>query len=135
MITQLFVNLPVKDLKRSIEFFTELGFEFDPRLSDENGTCMIVNKDSFVMLLTESLFQLFTAKHRCDSKKCSQMAISLSAESREKVDEIVNKAIKVGGLEAAEPQNNEWMYGRSFEDPDGHVWAIFHMTESSASND
>lgn len=135
MNTQLFVNLPVKDLNRSIDFFTKLGFEFDPKLSDDNGTCMIVNKDSFVMLITEDLFQLFTTKPICDSKKCSQMAISLSAQSREKVDELVNKALKAGGLEASEPQDHEWMYGRSFNDLDGHIWAILHMNENADSED
>ena len=82
MFNQMFVNLPVKDLNRSIEFFTKLGFEFDPQLSDDKGTGMIVNKDSFVMLITESLFKLFTAKHICDSKKCTQVTVSLSAEIR-----------------------------------------------------
>ncbi|NPE30542.1 glyoxalase/bleomycin resistance/extradiol dioxygenase family protein [Methanococcoides sp. SA1] len=135
MITQMFVNLPVKDLNRSIEFFTKLDFEFNPQLSDEKGTCMIVNKESFVMLLTESFFKMFTTKQISDAKKSTEMAISLSAESRDKVDEMVIKAIEAGGLEEGEPQDYGWMYGRGFEDLDGHIWAIFHMDESAISKD
>ena len=135
MTGQMFVNLPVKDLDRSTEFFTKLGFEFNPQLSDEKGSCIIINKESFVMLLTESFFRIFTAKHICDSKNCTGVAVSISTESREKVDELVNKAIEAGGFEAAEPQDHEWMYGRSFEDPDGHIWAIFHMDESTVSEE
>ncbi|MDW7733605.1 MAG: glyoxalase/bleomycin resistance/extradiol dioxygenase family protein [Methanolobus sp.] len=131
----MFVNLAVKDLTRSIEFFTELGFEFNPQLSDEQGTCMIINKDSSVMLLTRGLFQIFTTKQICDSGKCTEVAVSLSVESREKVDKMVNKAIEAGGLEAAEKQDPEWMYGRSFEDLDGHVWAIFYMGESAVESE
>lgn len=127
MANQMFVNFSVKDLNISIDFFTKLGFEFNPQLSDENGACMIVNENSFVMFLTESLFHLFTTKQVCDSGKNTEVAISLSAESREKVDEIMDKAIEAGGLEAADPQDNEWMYGRSFSDPDGHIWALFHI--------
>ncbi|WP_340818236.1 VOC family protein [Methanolobus sp. WCC4] len=127
MTTQMFVNLPVKYLNRSVEFFTRLGFEFNPQLSDEKGSCMIVSDDSFVMLVTEELFHLFTSKQTCDPHKCAGVAISLSSESREKVDELIRKAIEAGGSEAAEIQDNEWMYGRSFEDLDGHIWAIFHV--------
>ncbi|WP_445475654.1 VOC family protein [Methanococcoides methylutens] len=135
MNSQIFVNLPVKDLNRSIEFFTKLGFEFDPQNTDEKGTSMIVNKDSFVMLLTEDFFKIFTTKQICDSKKSTEVAISLSVESREKVDELLNKAREAGGSEEIEPQDNEWMYGRSFEDLDGHIWAIFYMDESAISKD
>ncbi|WP_406661713.1 VOC family protein [Methanolobus sp. ZRKC3] len=134
MNNQIFVNLPVKDLNKSIEFFTKLSFEFDPQLSDEKGTCMIMDKDSFVMLLTESFFHMFTTKQICDSKKCTEMAVSLSAESREEVDELIDKAKEAGGLEG-ETQDYGWMYGRSFEDLDGHIWAIFHMDESVNNKD
>lgn len=135
MTSQIFVNLPVKDLNRSIEFFTRLGFEFNPAITDDKGAGMIVNENCFVMLVTEDLFRLFTVKQICDSKKCTEVAISLSAETREKVDNMINKAIEAGGSKAAEPQDNEWIYGRSFEDLDGHIWAIFHMDESVAGSD
>lgn len=135
MNSQIFVNLPVKDLDRSIEFFTKLGFEFDPQNTDEKGSSMIVNKDSFVMLLTESFFKIFTTKQISDATKSKEVAISLPVESREKVDELLNKAIEAGALEEIEPQDLGWMYGRSFEDLDGHIWAIFHMDESAITKD
>ena len=129
MSTQIFVNLPVKDLNNSVEFFTKLGFEFNPQLSDDKGSCIVLSEDSFVMLMTDDLFSLLTTKQICDSMKCVEVAVSLSTESREEVDELISKAIEAGGSEAAEPQDHEWMYGRSFEDLDGHIWAIFHINE------
>jgi predicted lactoylglutathione lyase len=125
------VNLPVKDLNKSVEFFTRLGFEFNPQFTDENATCMIVNKDIFVMLLVEKFFKTFTKKQICDTTKDTEVIIALSAESREKVDEIINKAIEAGGREHRNPQDHGWMYGRSYEDINGHLWEVIYMDQNA----
>jgi hypothetical protein len=96
MATKIFVNLPVKDLEKSIEFFTHLGFTFNPEFTDETATCMIVGEDIFVMLLTEAKFKMFTPKEICDAAKCTEVLLCLSCESRGKVDEMVRKAVAAG---------------------------------------
>jgi predicted lactoylglutathione lyase len=131
MAQQIFVNLPVKDLKKAVEFFTKLGFTFNPQFTDENATCMIVGDNIFVMLLVEDFFKTFIKKEICDATKSTEVLLALSAESREMVDEMVSKAIEAGGTEPREPQDHGWMYGRSFEDVDGHIWEILYMDESA----
>ncbi|HSI96914.1 MAG TPA: VOC family protein, partial [Gaiellaceae bacterium] len=123
----LFPNLAVKDLDRSVSFFTELGFTFDPRFTDETATAMIVNEQAVVMLLVESRFKDFTKKALVDSTKQTEAIIALSAESREDVDSFADKALAAGGSRANDPMDLGFMYGRSFEDPDGHLWEIFWM--------
>jgi predicted lactoylglutathione lyase len=122
MVTQIFVNLPVKDLNKSIEFFTKLGFTFNPQFTDENATCMILGEKIFVMLLVEKFFKTFTTKEICDTSKSVEGILAVSFESREKVDEIYNNAIAAGGKQAGETQDHGWMYNRSFSDLDGHTW-------------
>ncbi|TLX81592.1 MAG: glyoxalase/bleomycin resistance/extradiol dioxygenase family protein [Thaumarchaeota archaeon] len=129
---QIFVNLPVKDLTKTVEFFTKLGFRFNPQFTDDNATCMIVADNIFVMLLVEKFFKTFTKKEICDAKKSTEVLIALSAESREKVDEMINIALEAGGIEPRAPQDHGWMYGRSFEDINGHQWEIIYMDESAA---
>lgn len=131
MTTKIFVNLPVKDLNKTIEFFTKLDFKFNSQFTDENATCMIVGEDIFIMLLVEKFFKTFTKKEICDTKKNTEVIVALSAESREKVDQMINKAIEAGGRESSEPQDHGWMYGRSFEDIDGHLWEIIYMDETA----
>jgi hypothetical protein len=131
MATQIFVNLPVKDLNKTIEFFTKLGFTFNPQFTDENATCMIVGKDIFVMLLVEKFFKTFTKKEICDATKETEVISALSVESREKVDQMINKVMEAGGRESRAPQDYGWMYGRGFEDIDGHLWEIIYMDESA----
>ncbi len=121
MTTKIFLNLPVKDLNKAIEFFTKLEFSFDPQFTDENATCMIVGEDIFVMLLVEKFFKTFTKKEICDTAKNTEMIVALSVESREKVDQMINKVVGAGGREYREPQDHGWMYERSFEDIDGHI--------------
>lgn len=130
MTTKIFVNLPVKDLNRAIEFFTKLGFKFNPQFTDKNATCMIISEDIFVMLLVEDFFKTFTKKEICNTLKNIEAIIALSAESREKVDEMISKAIEAGGTEPRKPQDHGWMYDRAFEDIDGHLWEIIFMNES-----
>ncbi|MDY7224965.1 VOC family protein [Hyalangium rubrum] len=124
---KLFVNLPVKDLKRSIEFFTKLGFSFNPQFTDNNATCMIVSEEAFVMLLVESYFKTFTKKQISDTRTGSEGIFALSAESRAEVDELVKTAIAAGGTHASEPVDHGFMYGWSFYDLDGHHWEVAWM--------
>jgi predicted lactoylglutathione lyase len=135
MATKIFVNLPAKDLNKTMEFFTKLGFTFNPQFTDENATCMIVGEDIFVMLLVEKFFKIFTKKEICDTTKDTEVIIALSAESREKVDQMINKVIEAGGSESREPQDHGWMYGRSFQDINGHLWEIIYMDESAVKKE
>jgi uncharacterized protein len=135
VVTKIFVNLPVKDLNNTIDFFTKLGFKFNPQFTDENATCMIVGEDIFVMLLVEKFFKTFTKKEICDTSKDTEVIVALSVESREKVDQMINKALESGGKESSEPQDHGWMYGRSFEDINKHLWEIIYMDESAVKND
>ena len=127
MSTKMFVNLPVKDLSRSKEFYVKLGFTFNPQFTNQNAACMVISEDNYAMLLVESFFKTFTKKEIVDAKKNTEALIALSAESRQKVDEILNKALAAGAKEPRAPQDHEFMYGRAFEDPDGHIWEIFWM--------
>jgi predicted lactoylglutathione lyase len=133
--TKIFVNLPAKDLNKTIEFFTKLGFKFNPQFTDENATCMIVGEDIFVMLLVEKFFKTFTKKEICDTSKNTEVIVALSVEGREKVDQMINKAIEAGGTESREPQDHGWMYGRSFQDINGHLWEIIYMDESAVKKE
>lgn len=133
MATKIFVNLPAKDLKKSIDFFTKLGFTFNPQFTDETATCMIVSEENFVMLLTEEKFKAFTPKPVCDATKSTEVLLALSLESRAKVDEIVRKAVAAGGTTYKEPQDHGFMYAHGFQDLDGHIWEPFFM-EPSAIN-
>jgi predicted lactoylglutathione lyase len=136
MTKKIFVNLPVKDLNSAVEFFTKLGFRFNPKFTNNNATCMIISEDIFVMLLVEEFFRTFTKKEICNTSKSIEAIIALSAESRENVDEMINKAIEAGGTEPRKPQDHGWMYDRAFEDIDGHLWEIVYMNDSELeSND
>jgi uncharacterized protein len=128
---KLFVNLPVKDLNESVDFFTQLGFSFDPRFTDETATCMIVSEDIFVMLLTHAKFKTFTPKAICDATKSTEVLVCLSSESREKVNEMVRKAVAAGGTTYNEPQDHGFMYGHGFQDLDGHIWELIYMEPSA----
>jgi len=127
MTTKIFVNLPVKNLNRSVEFFTKLGFKFDPEYTDETATCMVVADKISVMLLTEEKFQTFTPKAICDATKSTEVLICLSRDSRAEVDEMVRKAVAAGGTTYSDPQDQGFMYGHGFQDPDGHIWELVFM--------
>jgi uncharacterized protein len=124
---KIFVNLPVHDLNRSVEFFTTLGFTFDQRMTDESATCMIVNEEAFVMLLVRDRFKDFIPTEVCDSTTHTESILALSANSKEAVNEFAETALASGGAPANEPTDLGFMYGRSFFDPDGHLWEIFWM--------
>jgi predicted lactoylglutathione lyase len=127
MSTQIFVNLPVKDLKQSIEFFTQLGFQFNLQFTDETATCMIVSENIFVMLLTYEKFKTFTPNTICDATKSTEVLTCLSVESRVKLDEMVRGAIAAGGTTYNEPQDHGFMYAHGFQDLDGHIWELVSM--------
>jgi hypothetical protein len=124
---KVFINLPVRDLARSVEFFTRLGFAFNPQFTDENATCMIISEEAFAMLLVESRFKDFTKRQICDTRTSTEGLFALSCESRAEVDEMVNTAIAAGGTHAMPPMDHGFMYGWSFYDLDGHHWEVFWM--------
>lgn len=127
MPTKIFVNLPVKDLNRSVEFFTRLGYRFNPQFTDENATCMIIGEDIFVMLLVEEFFKTFTPKPITDAKGSTEVLVGLSAESRDEVNRVVETAFAAGARRYKEPDDRGFMYGWGFEDPDGHIWEYIWM--------
>jgi predicted lactoylglutathione lyase len=127
MSRMIFPNLAVRDLDRSVSFFTGLGFTFDQRITDDTAAAMIVNEQATVMLLTESKFAEFTTRELADPTKHTESIIALSAESREDVDAFADKALQLGGSPAKEPMDFGFMYGRSFHDPDGHHWEVVWM--------
>jgi predicted lactoylglutathione lyase len=131
MATKIFVNLPVKELNRSVAFFTKLGYTFNAQFTDENATCMVVGDNICVMLLVEKFFKSFIKKEMADATKTAEVIIALSAESREKVDELVNKAIAAGATTPNEKQDQGFMYGWGFQDLDGHLWEVFYMEPSA----
>jgi uncharacterized protein len=131
MSRMMFVNLPVKDLSKSVDFFTQLGFEFNPRFTDENATCMVVSEQAFVMLLVEDFFKTFTDKEIADPVTTTEAIFALSAETRQEVDGLVDKAVAAGGRPAGAVQDEDFMYGRSFQDLDGHLWELIWMDPSA----
>jgi predicted lactoylglutathione lyase len=128
---KIFVNLAVSDLGRSMDFFKQLGFEFNPQFTDENAACMVVSDEAFVMLLVEDFFKTFTKKQLCDAATQTEAIVALSADSREQVDDLVNRTLAAGGRPASDPMDHGFMYGWSFQDPGGHLWEVFHMDPSA----
>src|SRR5690242_10646384 len=127
MARKIFVNLPVRDLKRSMEFFTKLGFEFNPQFTDDKAACMVLSEDGYVMLLGEPFFRTFTKRELCDTSRQTEAMLALSCESRAEVDALVKKAIAAGGEHAMDAQDHGFMYGWSFYDLDGHHWEVVWM--------
>lgn len=127
MARQIYVNLPVKDLKRSKGFFAGLGFGFEPKFTNDDAACMIVGENIFVMLLVEPFFKTFTKKPLADAKQSTEVLVCLSCDSRAQVDGLVAKAASAGGTVPREPQEHGFMYGHAFEDLDGHIWELVYM--------
>ncbi|MFP3919816.1 VOC family protein [Lysinibacillus telephonicus] len=124
-----FINLPVKDLKKSMSFFEQIGFSFNMQFTDDNAACMVINDHTFSMLLTEAHFKNFTSKEIVDATRQTESLISLAVESREQVDAIVEKAIAAGGSLASDPRDYGFMYQVGFQDLDGHIWEVFYMEQ------
>jgi predicted lactoylglutathione lyase len=131
MNTQIFVNLPVADLDLSMDFFRQLGFEFNPQYTDATAACMVVSDDIYAMLLTHAKFKEFIPNEIGDAKTSNEVLVCLSVESREKVDELVRKAVAAGGSTFDAPKDYGFMYQHGFQDPDGHIWELISMTENA----
>jgi predicted lactoylglutathione lyase len=130
--TKIFVNLPVKDLRKSKEFFTALGYSFNPHFTDENAGCLVISDDIYAMLLVEPYFKTFTRKAIADATRSTEAILALSVESRAEVDELADKALAAGGQPANDPADHGFMYVRSFQDPDGHHWEVVYMDPAAA---
>jgi predicted lactoylglutathione lyase len=126
----LFVNLPVSDLDASIAFFTALGFQFNPQFTDENATCMVINESACVMLLRRDFFESFHRRGVAEPGSPPEVLNAISADSREEVDDLCNRAFAAGGSKASDPTDQGFMYGWSFTDPDGHIWEVMWMDQS-----
>jgi uncharacterized protein len=132
MHSQIFVNLPVKDLKRSVDFFTKLSYGFNPQFTDENATCMILGDNLFAMLLVEKYFKGFTQKSIADTTQSTEVLTCLSCSSKEQVDGLVAKARAAGAKVPREAQDHGFMYAHGYEDLDGHTWELVHMSAMPA---
>lgn len=131
MTQNIYINLPVKDLEKSKEFFVALGFNIDKRFTDENAACIILGHNIYAMLLKEAFFINFIpGKEICNSMDNAEILISIDAKSREETDSMISKVLEIGGKEIREPQDLNWMYTRAFQDLDGHIWEIGFMDES-----
>ncbi len=128
---QIFVNLPVQDLKKSVDFFTKVGFEFDANFTDESATCMIIGDNIYAMLLVEERFQSFISKKISNAADTTEVIVALSVDSREQVDVIVQAALDAGAKPYNEPQDHGFMYGWSFQDLDDHLWEVSYMDLSA----
>lgn len=127
MPRKIFVNLPVKDLAKSMDFFSQLGFSFNAQFTDETAACLVISDDIYAMLLTHAKFQQFTPKTLCDATHSTEVLLALSCESRAEVDRLADLALNSGGAKVREPQDHGFMYERSIQDPDGHIWELFYM--------
>jgi uncharacterized protein len=132
MSRMTFINLPVKDLARATGFFTKLGFSFDPMFTDENATRMIISDDTSVMLVTEPFFKGFIdPQDIADTSKSREVLVGLSAESREQVDDLSDKALAAGAEVLGDAEDDGFMYMRGFRDLDGHQWSFISMDMSA----
>ncbi len=127
MVSKIFVNLPVKDLEKSRSFFGSLGFTFNPQFSDDTAACMVMSEAIYAMLLTHPKAQQFTSKAIADAHRTTEVLIALSVDSKSEVQDLVDKAVKGGAKEPRPPQDYGFMFARSFEDPDGHIWEVVWM--------
>lgn len=127
MISAIFVNLPVSNLKRSVDFFTALGFEFNPQFTDETSTCMLIGKDMYAMLLEHEKYAGFIDKPIADAHKTNEVLVSLALESPDAVRELCEKAYAAGARNYKDAIDLGFMFAWGFEDLDGHIWELFHM--------
>ena len=132
MARKIFVNLPIQDMRRSRAFFESLGFAFNPQFTNEQGACMVISDDGYVMLLVEPFFQTFTTKAIANAREQVEVLTCLSCDSRAEVDDLVRKAVAAGGRVARAPQDLGFMYSQAFEDLDGHVWELVWMDMAAA---
>lgn len=127
MARQIYVNLPVKKLDRTMDFFKALNFGFNPQFTNDDAACLVLDENIMVMLLTEAHFRKFTNKAICDTAKSTEVLLALTCANRAEVDELVALAVAAGGKIAREPEDYGFMYSHAFEDLDGHTWEPFYM--------
>jgi predicted lactoylglutathione lyase len=132
MATKIFVNLPVKDLNKSKDFFTNIGFTINPQFTDDTAACVVISEDIYAMILTHAKFKEFTKKQIADATQTTEVLTCLTTESKDKVNEMVDKAIAAGGTEARDPMDYGFMFARSFNDLDGHIWEVMWMDMNAA---
>ena len=133
MSKMIFINLPVSNLERAVAFYEAVGAERNPQFSDDTAACMVFSETIHAMLLTHDKYRQFTSKKIVDAKTSSEVLICISSDSRDGVDEMVSKAQAAGGgVDPTPTQDFGFMYGRSFEDPDGHIWEIMWMDVEAA---
>jgi len=130
MTTQIFLNVAVKDLDKSVAFFTGLGYGFNAEYTNDDGACMVIDSNIFVMLLREPFFRTFTDKQLCNTRTHVEALTALSVDSRQRVDELIAKAIAAGGSTPRPPIDYGFMYSHAFEDLDGHTWELVHMSRA-----
>ena len=135
MTTKIFVNLPVEDLDKSKAFFAKLGYRFNPQFTDETAACMVITSDIYAMLLTKAKFKEFTKKAIADATQTTEVLTCLSVDSKAKVEEMLDAALEAGATEARDPMDYGFMYGRSFNDLDGHIWEIIWMDPRAVEKD
>ncbi len=135
MDTKIFVNLPVSDLSRSMDFFKSMGYRFNPQFTDNTAACLVISDDIYAMLLTHNKAKEFTKKDIADATKTTEVLVTLTVDSREKVNQLVDKALMSGGSKARDPEDYGFMYGRSFNDPDGHIWEVIWMDPAHVQSD
>lgn len=132
-LSNVFVNLPIKDLNATMGFFTKIGFEFNMQFTDDKAACLVLGDNIYAMLLKEEFFQTFIKKEIADASRSTEVITALSADSREQVDELADKALAAGAKQYNDPVDHGFMYTRSFEDLDGHLWEITYMDMSAAT--
>ena len=130
MTKQIFINLPVKNLKKSMTFFSNLGFTFNMQFTDDKAACLVIGENIYAMLLLEKFFKTFTNKEICNAKKNTEVLIAIDVENKNAVDEMIRKAVESGGSTYRNPQDHGWMYGHSFADLDGHQWEVLFIDEN-----
>lgn len=130
MISKIFVNLPVRDLDKSMTFFKAIGFSFNPQFTDKTAACMVMNDDIYAMLLTHNKVKEFSKKEIADAHKTTEVLTALAVENKAKVHQLADNALKAGAKETYPPKDYGFMFARSFEDPDGHIWEVFCMDQA-----
>jgi predicted lactoylglutathione lyase len=133
MATQIYVNLPVKALSRSVEFFRQLGYSFNPEFTNEKAACMVVSDDIYIMLLGEDFFKTFIDKPICDATQSTEVLLCLSFESRDQVDEMVLKALAAGATTPRPAVDHGFMYSQVVQDLDGHLWELMSMAPTAVT--
>jgi predicted lactoylglutathione lyase len=128
MHKQIFVNLPIADMARSKVFFTSLGYSFNPEFTNDQGASSVLGENLYAMLLIREFFATFTGKPIADAHKSTEVLLCVSCNSREQVDALVAKALAAGGTAPREAKDYGFMYSHGFEDLDGHIWELIHMT-------